>query len=154
MPPSLWLVTRFSASRPNPRPVTVVEKVRRKSCGVARSTPSLLQTARMMASRPRTGPTRAPLNTNPVEAPSSASFANSACACSDNHTRCPCAFLVPGQPSDGTGSPGISVLASHVRNLAGALAGDQDHLQGGAGDQAGGVERCPERRDFAVRQNA
>src|SRR6266511_5658502 len=46
------------------------------------------------------------------------------------------------------------VLMSHVRALAWALAGEEDRLEGGAGDETGVVERGPEARDFRIRQDA
>ena len=48
----------------------------------------------------------------------------------------------------------LDVLAAHVRNFAGTLAGEEDHLQGGAGDQAGVIERGPEPRHLAVSEDA
>ena len=60
MPPSRWLVIRFIASRPKPSPVTSCLKVRRKSCGVARSTPSFLQICAHGAVEAVTAPPRSP----------------------------------------------------------------------------------------------
>lgn len=40
--------------------------------------------------------------------------------------------------------PVLNVFATHVRDLTGALAGKEDHLQGAADDKTGVIERLPE----------
>ena len=96
------------ASRPKPSAVMVLPWVRRRSCGVARSTPSLAQIA---AHRGVEASDRAATRTGKHEAAGHAivgQVGDDACAALGNHTRWLAPFLVPGQPSAGTGSPGIS----------------------------------------------
>src|SRR5262245_60654927 len=109
MPPSRWLVTRLSASLPKPRPVTLVLNDLRRSCGVARSTPSFAQMSRMRASSWPIGWPRGPANTKPAFGSSSpASSARIARTGSASHTRCAMPYVVPGPSSSATSSPGIS----------------------------------------------
>ena len=137
------------ASRPKPSAAMVVPWVRRKSCGVARSAPSSAQIVRIAASNLPIGVPRAPAKTKPRR-PVVAEFREQLL----RRRRQPYAMaraILGARPADCGHRlarhlpPAVyDVFAAHVRDLAGALAGEQDHFQGCADDQSGVIEARPE----------
>src|SRR5262249_30588072 len=130
MPPSLWLVTRLSASLPKPTPVTLVENVRPKSGGVARPPPSLSQRPRMRGSKLADGLTARPCKRETGFRPMFAGKLREHRAHRLGQPHAMALSVLRPRPSELRRRltrhlpPGINeVLAAHVGHLAGALPG-------------------------------